>query len=213
MNQSKFTSVIPQILSNGLSHSMPWVQKGILHLHIRSLFLLPANTQLLIWEKSSVKTLKVWSDGAETIIQDCFECTDRHFQRRSYSGLSHRSWGSWCVDDVITEKQIRTLLNQKSWMNSSTEVCTLIQGWDAVFKAGKRNTLRVAIDILKSTIQSHTAGPQPFLGIKCFSCPQPTWVDAQGRQTHEKLLNLKESLAMHSELEYSSYPTGLYGYF
>lgn len=61
--------------------SIPRASRAIPNLYLGQsdhvpLFLLPAYTQVLKWEMSSVKTAKVWSGGAETIIQNCFECNE-----------------------------------------------------------------------------------------------------------------------------------------
>lgn len=56
--------------------------------HHLSVKLITSYKPLLVRERTSVKQVRVWSDGAMEVLQDCFDCTDRYVLRATATRAS-----------------------------------------------------------------------------------------------------------------------------
>ncbi|KAI4879616.1 hypothetical protein NFI96_003853, partial [Prochilodus magdalenae] len=127
-----------------------------------SLLMKPTYRQLLKRVRATVRTVRVWPEGAESVLQDCFQCTDWEVFRSAATTDSLVDINEYptsvtgfirkCVDDVTQTKQIRTLPNQKPWMNS--DVRSLLKARDAAFKSGNSEELKAARHNLKAGIRA-----------------------------------------------------------
>ncbi|CAJ0600732.1 unnamed protein product [Cylicocyclus nassatus] len=123
-----------------------------------SLLLKPTYKQLLKRVKVTAKTVRVWPEGAESMLQYCFECADWDMFKTAATrdslvdvneyASSVTTFIKKCVDDVTEKKQICTFPNQKPWMNS--EVRSLLKARDAAFKSGISEDLKAARHNLKT---------------------------------------------------------------
>ncbi|KAI4899819.1 hypothetical protein NFI96_005030 [Prochilodus magdalenae] len=114
-----------------------------------SLLMKPTYWQLLKRVRATARTVRVWPEGAGAVLQDCFQCTDWEMFRSAATTDSLVNINEYatsvtgfirkCVDDVTQTKQIRTLPNQKLWMN--IDVRSLLKACDATFKSGKSEEL------------------------------------------------------------------------
>ncbi|KAI4899818.1 hypothetical protein NFI96_005029 [Prochilodus magdalenae] len=117
-----------------------------------SLLMKPTYRQLLKWVRATGRTVRMWPKGAESVLQDCFQCTDWKMFRSAATtdslvdineyATSVTGFIRKCVDDVTQTKKIYTLPNQKLWMNS--DVCSLLKARDAAFKSGNSEELKAA---------------------------------------------------------------------
>ncbi|KAI3375381.1 hypothetical protein L3Q82_021870, partial [Scortum barcoo] len=109
-----------------------------------SLFLMPKYSPLINRVKPSVRTIKVWPAGVDSLLQDRFRDTDwSQFASQATLG-SHTNIDSYShsvleyitttIDSVTTERQINTYPNQKPWMNK--EVRLLLKARNSAFRSG-----------------------------------------------------------------------------
>ncbi|KAK3544259.1 hypothetical protein QTP86_008714 [Hemibagrus guttatus] len=99
-----------------------------------------------------LKQVKTWPAGAISVLQDCFECTDWDMFREAATHgettdleeytSSVTSYIGKCIDEVTVSKPITTRPNQKPWMNA--KVRALLKFRDSAFRAGDKDTLRIA---------------------------------------------------------------------
>ncbi|KAI4895505.1 hypothetical protein NFI96_002417 [Prochilodus magdalenae] len=84
-----------------------------------------------------------------------------------------------CVDNLTQTKQIRTLPNQKPWMNS--DVRSLLKAHDAAFKSGNSEELKVARHNLKAGIRTakHKYSSQIAAHFNTNSDPRRMWQGIQ----------------------------------
>ena len=109
-----------------------------------SLFLLPKYTPLIRRVKPTVRTVKVWPEGADTALQLRFEHTDWRAFAIQATLDSHTDIDSYAssvldfintnINSVTTLKRITTFPNQKPWMNK--EVRLLLKARDTAFRSG-----------------------------------------------------------------------------
>ena len=109
-----------------------------------SLFLLPKYTPLIKRVKPTVRTVKVWPEGADSALQLRFEHTDWSVFATQATLDSHTDIDSYAssvldcintnIDSVTTLKRITTFPNQKPWMNK--EVRLLLKARDTAFRSG-----------------------------------------------------------------------------
>ncbi|KAI4879075.1 hypothetical protein NFI96_030394, partial [Prochilodus magdalenae] len=131
-----------------------------------SLLMKPTYRQLLKRVRATVRTVRVWPEEAESVLQDCFQCTDWEMFRSAATtdslvdineyATSVTGFIRKCVDDVTQTKQIRTLPNQKPWINS--DVRSLLKARDAAFKSARHNLkagIRAAKHKYSSQIPAH----------------------------------------------------------
>ncbi|KAK0146238.1 RNA-directed DNA polymerase from mobile element jockey [Merluccius polli] len=108
-----------------------------------SLFLIPRYAPLINRVKPTVKTVKVWPAGVESVLQNRFEDTDWSMFASEATCGSHTDIDSYShsvleyinktIDSVTTEKQITTYPNQKPWM--SREVRLLLKERNRAFRS------------------------------------------------------------------------------
>lgn len=109
-----------------------------------SLFLLPKYSALIKHVKPTVRTVKVWPEGADPAYQQRFENTDWRVFATEATHDSHTDIDSYApfvldcinsnINSVTTLKQITTFPNQKPWMSS--EVRLLLKARDIAFRSG-----------------------------------------------------------------------------
>ncbi|KAK0152895.1 RNA-directed DNA polymerase from mobile element jockey [Merluccius polli] len=111
-----------------------------------SLFLLPKYSPLIRRVKPTVRIVKIWPEGAEAKLQECFknhewskhssEATlDSHMDITLYTS-SVLDYMRSSTDSVTTLKRITTFPNQMPWMNR--EVRALLKASDIAFRSGDR---------------------------------------------------------------------------
>ena len=111
-----------------------------------SVLLLPAYRQKLKREPASTREVRIWSEDADFMLQDCFQHTDwemfRHASGNNINEFSDSVVGfiSKCIDDVVPKKTVRTYPNQKPWINS--DVRSALRARDAAFKSGNLGSTR-----------------------------------------------------------------------
>lgn len=109
-----------------------------------SLFLIPKYSPLIKRVKPTVRTVKVWPEGADSELQQRFEHTDWSVFATQATLDSHTDIDSYAssvldfintsINSVTTHKRITTFPNQKPWMNR--EVRLLLKARDAAFRSG-----------------------------------------------------------------------------
>uniref|UniRef100_A0A9J8B5F0 Reverse transcriptase domain-containing protein n=1 Tax=Cyprinus carpio carpio TaxID=630221 RepID=A0A9J8B5F0_CYPCA len=108
-----------------------------------SLFLTPKYSPLINRVKPSVRTIKVWPTGVDSLLQDRFQHTDWSMFASQAACGSHMDidiytssvldYINTTIDSVTTEKQITTYPNQKPWMNK--EVRLLLKARNTAFRS------------------------------------------------------------------------------
>lgn len=105
------------------------------------LSLFPKRSLVVKGVKPTMRTLKVWLEGADPAFQQLFQDTDwnafttwdcHSVINCSYTVLGHISK---CVDRVTTHKKIKSFPNQPSWIKS--EVSLLPTARDAAFRSAQ----------------------------------------------------------------------------
>ena len=109
-----------------------------------SLFLPPKYTPLIKRVKPTVRTVKVWPEGADSALQHRFGHTDWSVFATQATLDSHTDINAYAssvldfintnINSVTTLKQITTFPNQKPWMNR--EVRLLLKARDIAFRSG-----------------------------------------------------------------------------
>src|SRR4029434_4710065 len=109
-----------------------------------SLFLLPKYTPLIKRVTPTVRTVKVWPEGADSALQHRFGRTDWSVFATQATLDSHTDINAYAssvldfintnINSVTTLKQITTFPNQKPWMNR--EVRLLLKARDTAFRSG-----------------------------------------------------------------------------
>ncbi len=91
-----------------------------------SVLLLPAYRQKLKWETSPLRTIQLWSDQSDSMLQDCFDCVDWDvFWAASDDDIDVYTVTCFirkCIEDVVPTKTIRTSPNQKLGINTDVRV-------------------------------------------------------------------------------------------
>lgn len=145
---------------NGLYKAIPQPHVGQSD-HL-SLLLLPKYTPAIKRVKPTVKTVKVWLEEANSLLQQEFQNTDWNMFARQATLVSHTDINIYtssvlhyinrCVDKVSTQKIIKVFPNQKPWMNK--EVRLLLKAHDAAFKTGDRDAYSLSRANLKRGIKA-----------------------------------------------------------
>ncbi|KAL6475087.1 hypothetical protein MHYP_G00161270 [Metynnis hypsauchen] len=160
-----------------------------------SLLMKPTYQPVLKRVKATVRAVCVWPDGAESVLQDCFQCTDWDMFKTAATieslvdvneyATSVTGFIKKCVDDVTQIRHIRTLPNQKPWMNS--EVRSLLKERDAAFKSGNSMELKTARHNLKAGIRAakHRYSTQIAAHFNTNSDPRRMWQGIQAITDHK----------------------------
>uniref|UniRef100_A0A3B3BP10 Reverse transcriptase domain-containing protein n=1 Tax=Oryzias melastigma TaxID=30732 RepID=A0A3B3BP10_ORYME len=119
-----------------------------------SLFLTPLYSPLIHRVKPTVRTIKVWPEGTDAVLQDRFKNTDwarfNHTDLNQYASsvLDHIST---TVDSVTSHKQITMYPNQKPWM--TRDVRLLLKARNTAFRSGDAQAYSAARAELKRGIK------------------------------------------------------------
>lgn len=120
-----------------------------------SLFLTPRYSPLIQRVKPTVRTVKVWPEGTDAVLQDRFKNTDWNMfihtdlDRYATSVLDHISL---TTHSVTTQKQITMYPNQKPWMNR--DVRLLLKARNTAFRSGDAQAYSAARAKLKRGIKN-----------------------------------------------------------
>ncbi|TWW65003.1 putative RNA-directed DNA polymerase from transposon BS [Takifugu flavidus] len=162
-----------------------------------SLFLTPKYSPLINRVRPSMKTIKVWPAGADSVLQDRFQHTDWSMFTPQGSCGSHTHTDidnftstvldhiTTTIDSITTTKRITTYPNQKPWMNK--EVRLLLKARNTAFRSGEaqaystaRANLRRGIKKAKHTykrkIEGHFSSSDPrrmWQGIQAITDYKP----------------------------------------
>lgn len=110
-----------------------------------SLFLTPVYKPLICRSKPQYRTIQCWTEETTLILQDCFENTSWELFEESdieFHTTSVLSYINFCMDTVITKKEVKTFPNQKPWFN--THIRTLLRARDSALRANDREAYRRA---------------------------------------------------------------------
>uniref|UniRef100_A0A669BZP0 Reverse transcriptase domain-containing protein n=1 Tax=Oreochromis niloticus TaxID=8128 RepID=A0A669BZP0_ORENI len=111
-----------------------------------SLSLIPAYKPLIQRQKTSEKSVRVWTAEATTALQDCFDNTNWSVFAKGSDLEGHTSavlsYISFCTESVTTTKTVKVFPNQKPWLNS--EVRALLRARDSAFKSGDQQVYKEA---------------------------------------------------------------------
>ncbi|KAL3981030.1 carcinoembryonic antigen-related cell adhesion molecule [Sarotherodon galilaeus] len=119
-----------------------------------SLFLTPRYSPLIQRVKPAVRTIKVWPEGTDAVLQDRFKNTDwnmfTHTDLDQYAS-SVLDYISKTTDSVTTQKRITMYPNQKPWMNR--DVRLLLKARNTAFRSGDAHAYSTARANLKKGIK------------------------------------------------------------
>ncbi|KAI3372196.1 hypothetical protein L3Q82_007057 [Scortum barcoo] len=156
-----------------------------------SLFLMPKYSPLINRVKPSVRTIKVWPAGVDSLLQDRFRDTDwSQFASQATLG-SHTNIDSYShsvleyitttIDSVTTERQITTYPNQKPWMNK--EVRLLLKARNSAFRSGDAQAYCTSRADLKRGIkkakQAYKLKVEEYFVYFVYSDPRRMWQGIQ----------------------------------
>ncbi|KAI4881601.1 hypothetical protein NFI96_007439 [Prochilodus magdalenae] len=120
-----------------------------------SLKLTPAYRPLICRTKPAVRTVRVWTEEATSMMQDCFDSTDWHLFAQGSDLEEYASsvmgYIHFCTENVLPKKTIKVFPNQKPWVNKS--VRALIKSRDEAFRSGDRLAYSAARRNLKKGIK------------------------------------------------------------
>ncbi|KAI4896218.1 hypothetical protein NFI96_025832, partial [Prochilodus magdalenae] len=120
-----------------------------------SLKLTPAYRPLICRTKPAVRTVRVWTEEATSMMQDCFDSTDWHLFAQGADldeyASSVMGYIHFCTENVLPKKTIKVFPNQKPWVNKS--VRALIKSRDEAFRSGDRLAYSAAQRNLKKGIK------------------------------------------------------------
>ncbi|KAK1875608.1 Serine/threonine-protein kinase WNK4, partial [Dissostichus eleginoides] len=161
-----------------------------------SQFHYPTYTPLIKHLKPTVRTVKVWPEGADSMLQDKFQHTawsvfatqatlDSHTDIDHYAS-SVLDYISTTINSVTTLKQITTYPNQKPWMNK--EFRQLLKARNIAFRSGDERAyslsrahlkkgIRKAKHCYKLRIEEHFNNSDPrrmWQGIQAITDYKPT---------------------------------------
>ena len=161
-----------------------------------SLFLTPKYSPLINRVKPSVRTIKVWPTGADSLLQDRFQHTDWSMFASQAACGSHTdidiytssvlTYINTTIDSVTSEKQITTYPNQKPWMNK--EVRILLKARNTAFRsddaqaysksrANLKRGIKKAKYCYKLKVEEHFSNSDPrrmWQGIQAISDYKPS---------------------------------------
>ena len=162
-----------------------------------SLFLLPKYLPLIKRVKPSVRTVKVWPEGADSALQQRFEHTDWSVFATQATLDSHTDIDTYAssvldfintnINSVTTLKQITTFPNQKPWMNR--EVRLLLKAGDTAFRSGDAQAYSSSRADLKRGIKKakHSHKLRIEEHFKNNSNPQRMWQGIQAITDYKTL--------------------------
>lgn len=153
-----------------------------------SLFLLPKYTPVIKRVKPTIRTVKIWLEGADSTLQHQFQHTDwsefaaqattnsqTNIDIYTNSVLEHINR---CVSRVTTHKKIKIFPNQKPWMNR--EVRLLLKARDAAFRSGDREAYSSArANLRKGICQAKLTHKQKIEEHFNSSDPRRMWQGIQ----------------------------------
>ena len=89
-----------------------------------SVLLIPAYKQKCKQEAPVTRSKKMWSDGADAKLQDCFAITDWNMFRDSYDDIEEYTTSvtrfiNKFTEDVVPKVTVRTYPNQKPWITGN----------------------------------------------------------------------------------------------
>ena len=98
-----------------------------------SIRLIPTYRQKFKQEVPVTRSIRKWSDDADTTLLDCFASTDWN----SSNGIEEYTTSvigfiNKCIDGVVRTATVRTYPNQKPWITDN--ICTELKGRAAAFK-------------------------------------------------------------------------------
>lgn len=89
-----------------------------------SVLLLHAYREKLIWETPALRTIQLWLDQLDSVLQDCFDYVDWDVFWTAYDDDidvytdTVTCFIRKCTEDIVPTKTIRTYPNQKLWINT-----------------------------------------------------------------------------------------------
>ncbi|KAI4898317.1 hypothetical protein NFI96_007793 [Prochilodus magdalenae] len=174
----------------------------------------PTYRQLLKRDRATVRTVHVWPEGAESVLQDCFQCTDWEMFKSAATTDSRVGINEYAtpVTGFVFQQtnQICILPNQKPWVNS--DVRSLLKARDAAFASGNSEELRAARQNLKAGIRAAKLKySQITAHFNTNSVPMRMW---QGIQviTDYKSQNLLILIGIHASLNFNKIPSPCTGH-
>ncbi len=120
--------------------------------------LLPAYRQKLKRETPNLRTIQLWSDQSDPMLQDCFDYVDWDmFRAASDDDIDVYTdtvtcFIRKCIEDVVPTKTIRTYPNQKPWINA--DVCTALNARTTAFNSGNMDDYKQASYTRHKTIKT-----------------------------------------------------------
>ena len=128
-----------------------------------SLFLSPKYSLLIQRVKPTVRTIKVWPMGTDSVLQDRFKHTDCNMFATQATINSHTDieshassvmdYISTTIDGVTTQKQITMYPNQRPWMNRNVRL--LLKARNTAFRSGDAQAYStVRADLIKDNDES-----------------------------------------------------------
>ncbi|KAI4905610.1 hypothetical protein NFI96_003218 [Prochilodus magdalenae] len=127
-----------------------------------SVFLYPAYRQLLKQAPPVSKTIKVWTEETDLVLQDCFDTTDWEVFRTAAVGedctvdledyaSGVTSYISTCIETIVPTKRCRTYPNQKPWINC--DVRSMLRARSTAFLSGNAEDYKRARYDLRRSIR------------------------------------------------------------
>ncbi|KAI4899059.1 hypothetical protein NFI96_009056 [Prochilodus magdalenae] len=127
-----------------------------------SVFLYPAYRQLLKQAPPVSKTIKVWTEETDLVLQDCFDTTEWEVFRTAAvredctvdledyaSGVT--SYISTCIETIVPTKRCRTYPKQKLWINCN--VRSMLHARSTAFLSGNAEDYKRARYDLRRSIR------------------------------------------------------------
>ncbi len=105
-----------------------------------SALLLPAYRQKLKQETPALRTIQLWSDQSDSMLQDCFDYVDWDMFRAASDDDIYvytdtvTCFIKKCIEDVVPAKTIRTYPDQKLWINA--DVRAALNARTSAFNSG-----------------------------------------------------------------------------
>ncbi|KAI4883718.1 hypothetical protein NFI96_007205 [Prochilodus magdalenae] len=126
------------------------------------MFLYPAYRQLLKQAPPVGKTIKVWTEETDLVLQDCFDTTDWEVFRTAAVGedctvdledyaSGVTSYISTCIETIVPTKRCRTYPNQKPWINC--DVRSMLRARSTAFLSGNAEDYKRARYDLRRSIR------------------------------------------------------------
>ena len=126
------------------------------------MFLYPSYRQLLKQAPPVSKTVKVWNEETDLVLQDCFDSTDWDVFKTAamredctvdleeYASVD-TGYISTCIDIVVPTKCCKTYPNQKPWINC--DVRSMLRARSTAFASGDAEGYKKARYDLRRSIR------------------------------------------------------------